>query len=113
GFFAFFMFDNTPVIFRYLHLMLLGFISIFILTQYQITGLLDEQKNTVLYGLSIFIFGFVINELVLFISGLAGWTGWNIPFTNEVLFIASILLLIGVLLIFISRFLNVYTDNSS
>src|SRR5699024_5698544 len=64
-FFATLIFDTRPVIVGYLHLMLLGFISIFILTQYQITGLLDEQKNTVLYGLAIFIFGFVINELVL------------------------------------------------
>lgn len=112
-FFATLIFDTRPVIVGYLHLMLLGFISIFILTQYQITGLLDEQKNTVLYGLAIFIFGFVINELVLFISGLAGWNGWNIPFTNELLFIASILLFIGILLIWSSRFLKVKTDKPS
>src|SRR5699024_4019410 len=112
-FFATLIFDTRPVIVGYLHLMLLGFISIFILTQYQITKLLDEQKNTVLYRLAIFIFGFVINELVLFISGLAGWNGWNIPLTNELLFIASILLLIGILLIWSSRFLKVKTDKPS
>src|SRR5699024_12092167 len=109
-FFATLIFDTRPVIVGYLHLMLLGFISIFILTQYQITGLLDEQKNTVLYGLAIFIFGFVINELVLFIYGLAGWNGWNIPFTNKLFFIASILLLIGILLIWSSSFLYVLPD---
>src|SRR5699024_9180592 len=112
-FFATLIFDTRPVIVGYLHLMLLGFISIFILTQYQITGLLVEQKNTVLYGFGIFIFRFVINELVLFISVLAVLYAWNIPLTNELLFIASILLLIGILLIWSSRFLKVKTDEPS
>src|SRR5699024_730227 len=111
--FAALIFDTRPVIVGYLHLMLLGFISIFILTQYQITGLLNEQQNTVLYGLAIFIFGFVINELVLFTSGLAGWNGWNISFTNELLFFASILLLIGMLLIWSSRFFKMKTNKPS
>src|SRR5699024_2181014 len=112
-FFPTLIFDARPVIVGYLHLMLPAFISIFILTQYQITGLLDDQKHTALYGLAILIFGFVIIDLVLFISGLAGWNGWDIPFTNELLFSASILLLIGILLIWSSRFLKVKTDKPS
>src|SRR5699024_8868570 len=107
------IFDTRPVIVGYLHLMLLGFISIFILTQYQITGLLYEQKNTVLYGLAIFIFGFVINVFLLFISRLAGCNGLNIPLTNELLFIASILLLISILNIWSKRFMKEKTDKPS
>src|SRR5699024_1410001 len=109
-FFATLIFDTIPVIVGYLHLMLLGFISIFFLTHYQITWLLDEQKNTVLCGLALLTVGFVITELVLFICGLAGWNGSNIPLTNELLSIASISLSISTLIIWSSRFLKVKTD---
>lgn len=91
------IYETRSVIIGYLHLTLLGFITMFILNLYQSTQLLDETKKRVTYGIAIFLGGFVVQEVILFCSALFAWTnGWIIPYQNELLLSATILLLVGI-----------------
>lgn len=96
------VFDTRSVIIGYLHLTLLGFISIFILTQFQMTNILDETNKNVLFGVGIFILGFTLNEFVLFTLGLTTWLHQSYFFQNELLTAATIFLIIGILMIWSS-----------
>jgi len=97
------IYETRAVVIGYLHLTLLGFISLFIFTQYQMVGLLEPTRKRYIYGLFVFLIGFGLNELTLFLSGLFDWMNGNsLPLQNEFLILASILLLIGVLFVWCS-----------
>lgn len=96
------VFETREVIVGYLHLTLLGFVSIFILTQFQMTGMLDETKQRVLLGVGIFILGFTLNEAVLFLSGMLSWFQFQFPFDKAFLLIAACGLLLGALMLWSS-----------
>jgi len=97
------VFDTRPVIIGYLHLTLLGFVSIFIMTQLQMLQLIGTKKDTMFVGIILFLLGFLVNELLLFMSGLMTWVKQTyIPFANETLLVASFLLLLGVSFIWLS-----------
>jgi len=96
------VYDTRSVIIGYLHLTLLGFISMFILTQYQMVHILNISRMHTI-GLSIFIAGFLLNELLLFLQGLIEWVFHSeIPYYSEGLLIASIALTFGVIMISLS-----------
>src|SRR5699024_1634982 len=67
------IYDTRSVVIAYLHLSLLGFISVFILTQFYLTNLLNITHSFIKTGLYIFIIGFALNELVLFFAALFSW----------------------------------------
>lgn len=91
------VFDTRNVIIGYLHLTLLGFVSIFIITQFQMTGLIKTKTNLPLASITIFLIGFILNEAILFLTGLASWTtSFTVPYPTQTLLIASIILTIGV-----------------
>lgn len=97
------VFDTRPVVIGYLHLTLLGFVSLFILSQYQMIRLIDTKRNPFVLGLTIFLLGFIVNELLLFVMGLITWI--EAPFLSfyyEGLLAASILIFAGITLIWIS-----------
>ena len=101
------IYDTRAVVIGYLHLTLLGFISLFIIHLFQIGQVLDENNATVKWGLTIFITGFIINELVLFTSGLFTWLDINrLPFENELLLFAAILLSFGTLFMWSNVFMR-------
>jgi hypothetical protein len=96
------VYETRSVIIGYLHLTLLGFISIFIFVQYLMVGILKPQRFTVI-GLIILLIGFTINELFLFLQTLLNWFNLaTIPYYLEGLLVASILLAAGVLLLWLS-----------
>ena len=89
---------TRSVIIGYLHLTLLGFISIFILVQYQIHGITSTSRFAA-YSFSVFFIGFALNELLLFLQALSQWTGlFIIPCYANSLLLAAILLTLGVIL---------------
>jgi len=98
------VFETRSVIIGYLHLTLLGFVSIFIMTQLQMLHLIGAKKGTLFVGMILFLLGFTMNELLLFLSGLMTWVRQAyIPFANETLLIASALLLFGISFIWFSQ----------
>lgn len=85
------LFDYRPVIIFYLHLVLLGTFSLFIIyycfktDQFQPT----EMARNASLG---FFAGVVVNELVLGVQGIASITALPVPFQNEMLFLAALIL---------------------
>lgn len=96
------VYETRSIIIGYLHLTLLGFISIFILVLYFMTGYL-RKNSRMKSGFIVFLIGFIMNEFILFWQGLSVWTGFGrISFALEGLLVASILLGVGILLIWFS-----------
>lgn len=96
------VFETRSVIIGYLHFTLLGFVSIFILTQYIMTHIVGENKYTST-GFTIFLIGFFLNELLLFTQGLFTWLNLgSLPLYSEGLLLASLLLLMGILTLWVS-----------
>jgi len=90
-----------PIIIGYLHLVLLGVTSIFIIG-YIISFRLIKINKLLITGTIIFISGIIINELLLMIQGVASLSYIAIPFINETLLGAAIILLSGALVMSLS-----------
>lgn len=91
------VYETRSVIVGYLHFTLLGFISLFILTQYQMIWIIDTARKAVTIGYIIFYGGFLLNEFLLFTMGLTSWLNvMTLPYYMEGLLIASILLTVGI-----------------
>lgn len=98
-----FAFGFRPIVIGYLHLVLLGVITIFIIGYIFANKLISISKNTII-GIGIFVFGILFNELFLMIQGIMNMQREIVPYTNELLFCAAIIMFSGILLIVISQF---------
>ncbi len=109
-----FAFAYRPVVIGYLHLILLGCISLFLLAFIYANGIWAAHKKIAGTGLILFLAGFLGTEGTLMLQGL-GYIGWiSIPHTNEVLFASAILMFAGILALFGSaRVPNPVTDTGS
>ena len=96
-----FAFGFRPIVIAYLHLVLLAFTSAFLISYSYINNLFKDSKNTRL-GLLLFLVGIVINELLLGLQGIFSITYTIVPFANEILFLISIIIFTGLLLINVS-----------
>ncbi|HLR79372.1 MAG TPA: hypothetical protein VK119_02165 [Bacillota bacterium] len=96
------IYDTRSIVIGYLHLTLLGFISIFILTQYRMVHILESNRLT-FYGSILFGVGFMLNEVLLFGDGLLTWLNKpHISFYESGLLIASMLLTVGIITLWFS-----------
>jgi hypothetical protein len=95
-------FQNRGFIIAYLHLVLLGFISLS-----GILFLMASEKSSITNGMKsaikVFLFSFVSTELLLVLQPIAGWLKISIPFYFQILFILSVfyplsILWIGILI---------------
>lgn len=93
-------FGFRPIVIGYLHLVLLGVISLFILGwMYQLSGAHKSKlANT---GIAIFISGILLNEFLLMTQGVASIQYIAIPHINIALLFAALLLLTGAIVQFI------------
>lgn len=91
-----------PIIIGYLHLVLLGVTSIFIIG-YVISFELIKINKLLISGTIIFVSGIIINEILLMIQGVAALSYKAIPYINEMLLGAAMILLSGTLVMIISR----------
>lgn len=98
-----FAFGFRPIVIAYLHLVLLAFTSVFLIGYAYISNLIGDSKALKM-GLSTFVTGIVLNELLLAIQGVFSITYTKVPFANEMLFIAAIIMFISLLVINISLF---------
>ncbi|OIQ93661.1 hypothetical protein GALL_244200 [mine drainage metagenome] len=90
-------FGFRPIVIGYLHLVLLGLTSIFIIGYIVSKNLLSVNK-TFMKGIYVFVTGIIINEILLMIQGVAGMGYVGIPFINELLLFAAVIMFSGVLL---------------
>jgi hypothetical protein len=89
----------------FLHLMLLGMITCFILAfgnQEKMVSVLSKTSKT---GLIIFLSGFILSEGLLFFQGLLLWQAIGfIPFYYETIFVFSLLMPLGIGVFLIAQF---------
>lgn len=95
-------FGFRSIVIGYLHLVLLGVITLFILGYVVINNYMRINKAAVT-GIAVFVIGILLNEFILFIQGTAAISYTSVPYTNEMLFGAAILLFTGLLVLNISQ----------
>ena len=88
-----------PIIIGYLHLVLLGVTSIFII------GYIFSQKflrvtKSIVIGISIFVVGVIVNELLLMVQGVAAMAYQVVPHIQFMLLGAAIVLMVGLGILF-------------
>ena len=91
-----FAFGFRPVVIGYLHLSFLGIISLFIL------GYINEiavpgKHHVTAGGTTLFVIGFLVQEIVLMLQGLEAMEIEPLPFANLILFGSAILMGIGLI----------------
>ncbi len=88
-----------PIIIGYLHLVLLGVTTIFIIG-YIISLNLIVLSRKVIVGVSIFVTGVIVNELLLMVQGVGALTYTIIPQVQILLFGAALILVVGLGILF-------------
>ena len=95
-------FGFRSIVIGYLHLILLGVITLFILGYVVINQYMRINKMAV-RGIVIFIAGIILNELILFVQGTGAISYTSVPYTNEMLLGAAIVLFAGMLMLNVSQ----------
>lgn len=88
------LFDYRAIVIAYLHLVLLGVYSLFIIGYSFRSRILQATKIAKIASTGFFT-GVLLNELILGIQGIALFTSTPVPYINEMLFSAALLLLIS------------------
>lgn len=96
------VFGIRSIVIAYLHLILLGIYSTFILAVGFYTGYLEPNRLAKIATFS-FITGIVLNELFLGTHGFAAFFYKTVPYMNELLLFVALILFISSLFIFLSQ----------
>jgi hypothetical protein len=96
-------FGFRPIVIGYIHLVLLGVISIFILS-YMISEKLFIINKPAVTGIIIFVSGVFINEILLMIEGIFALATISISHINLYLFIAALIMFTGICLITLKQY---------
>lgn len=86
-------FGFRPIIIAYLHLVFLAIVSVFLIVYARLTGGIKLSS----FAVSIFVFGVYCNEILLTAQGVASFSYTIIPHIETYLFIASLIILTGIL----------------
>ena len=98
-------FGFRPIVIAYLHLVLLAFISMFLL-MYAFSQKLIRYNKVLFVGLILFTIGVLANELILAVQGVSSIKYILIPYANDMLFGAAVLLFFSLLVINISQYIK-------
>ncbi|WP_196268071.1 hypothetical protein [Pontibacter sp. 172403-2] len=91
----------------YLHLVLLGFVSLIVFAFFAQRGWLNFKSSMSRWGSSLFLIGLIGSEALLFLQGVLYWAGAGmLPHYFGLLFSISIALPLGILLFFAAQFLR-------
>ena len=97
------VFGNRPIIIGYLHLVMLGFITLYLLAYFLKYGWLDVNSTFTKTAIWVFTSGVIINELFLMLQGISQICMIFYTIYLWLLWMAVIWLLIGAILLFIAR----------
>ncbi len=97
------VFGSRPTIIGFLHLVFLGFTSLFILTWYLNHGKLAIQSYFTRFALILFSIGILLNEAILMVQGLGSMFVLSYSLFPKMLWYVSIILVGGAFLILLSR----------
>ena len=95
-------FGFHPIVIGYLHLVLLGVITLFLLG-YMIVENQILMNSKAIAGIKIFTAGIIINEILLMTQGAAAIGNITVPFINELLFVTACVLFSGISLLNVSQ----------
>ena len=95
-------FGFRPIVIGYLHLVLLGVITLFLLG-YMFAEKYFHINKMAIAGAIVFVGAVILNEVFLMVQGVAAITYTPIPFINEMLLGSALLLFLGSLLIVFSK----------
>jgi hypothetical protein len=93
------IFDNRPVIIGYLHLVMLGFITLFLLGHLLHQNNFEDHDKLAKTGIIIFALAVIGNEALLMTQGLAAMLMLSCPYYPFLLWIAAVFLFAGALTI--------------
>lgn len=93
-----FVFGHRPVIIGYLHLVLLGFISFYLIGHSIKRGILFCAGQQARIGLWTLVLGVLLSETGLLFQGFSGVLNEPMKWTPEFIFIASVLMFLGLAL---------------
>jgi hypothetical protein len=91
-------FGFRPIVIGYLHLVFLGFITIFIIAYLKHTGFIAAggwRKK----GLVTLVAGIVLQEVLLLVQGVLAISYNGVPFINEALLLSALVMLTGIMLL--------------
>jgi len=91
-------FGFRPIVIGYLHLVLLGVITLFLLGYMFAENYFYLNKRAIA-GAFVFAGAVIVNEILLMVQGVAAITYTPVPFINEMLLAAALLLFSGALLL--------------
>jgi len=87
----------------FIHLILIGMLTHMVLGAAVNTGIINPESKRAKAGFLVLLTGFLLTEVLLFLQGTMFWAALGfIPYYYELLFAASVLLPVAVLLILIS-----------
>lgn len=104
-------FGFRPVVIAYLHLVLLGVVSLFLLG-FALWKEYIHFNGMLKLALGLFIGGIFFNEFILMLQGMSFLNIVQIPFSNEILFGIAIMMFLGALGIFLSQRMKHYFINN-
>jgi hypothetical protein len=87
-------FGFRPIVIGYLHLIFLGIFSLFMLAFGLEKQFLENSKQNIL-GIRLLVAGIFLNEILLMAEGLGAIHYNPIPFANEWLFVAAMIMFLG------------------
>lgn len=95
-------FGFRPIVIGYLHLVLLGIITLFIIG-YMFAGKSIITNKKAVAGAGIFTGGIIMNEIFLMAQGVAALNYTNIPFINQALLITAGIMFTGLFILVFSQ----------
>jgi hypothetical protein len=98
-----FAFGLRPIVIGFLHLVLLVFVSVFLMGYLFQQGFLTLHRATKTAAW-FFLIGVLLNEVVLMIQGIAAISYATIPYANYLLLFTALLMLMSLLVVFASNF---------